>query len=248
MSGVLDLGYARLDLAREARQGLPEVVYGPGKTVQQISGIVTGLLEHNTGPVLVTRIEAETAEAVMARLDPGVHDEETRGPGPYDGQPHGPGTYDAEARLLYWRPSQAGDFCVTVVAAGTSDRPVAAEAAAVAAAVGLDTTDIHDVGVAGLDRVLQVRDQLQAADAVIVVAGMEGALASVVGGLVRAPVVAVPVSTGYGASLEGVTALLAMHASCAAGVTVVNIDSGFSAAMAVHRIAQSRVNTPGGRR
>lgn len=248
MSGVLDLGYARLDLAREARQGLPEVVYGPGKTVEQISGIVTGLLEHNTGPVLVTRIEAETAEAVMARLDPGVHDEETRGPGPYDGQPHGPGTYDAEARLLYWRPSPAGDFRVTVVAAGTSDRPVAAEAAAVAAAVGLDTTAIHDVGVAGLDRILQVRDRLQAADAVIVVAGMEGALASVVGGLVRAPVVAVPVSTGYGASLEGVTALLAMHASCAAGVTVVNIDSGFSAAMAVHRIAQSRVNTPGGAR
>ena len=248
MSGVLDLGYARLDLAREARQGLPEVVYGPGKTVEQISGIVTGLLEHNTGPVLVTRIEAETAEAVMARLDPGVYDEETRGPGPYDGQPHGPGTYDAEARLLCWRPSPAGDFSVTVVAAGTSDRPVAAEAVAVAAAVGLDTTAIHDVGVAGLDRILQVRDRLQAADALIVVAGMEGALASVVGGLVRAPVVAVPVSTGYGASLEGVTALLAMHASCAAGVTVVNIDSGFSAAMAVHRIAQSRVNTPGGRR
>ncbi|MGW3408764.1 nickel pincer cofactor biosynthesis protein LarB [Streptomyces sp. NPDC000888] len=248
MSRVLDLGFARLDLAREARQGLPEVVYGPGKTVEQISGIVTGLLEHNTGPVLVTRIEAEIAEAVMARLDPGVYDEETRGPGPYDGQPHGPGTYDAEARLLYWRPSPAGDFHVTVVAAGTSDRPVAAEAAAVAAAVGLDTTAIHDVGVAGLDRVLQVRDRLQAADAVIVVAGMEGALASVVGGLVRAPVVAVPVSTGYGASLEGVTALLAMHASCAAGVTVVNIDSGFSAAMAVHRIAQSCVNTPGGRR
>lgn len=248
MSGVLDLGFARLDLAREARQGLPEVVYGPGKTVEQISGIVTGLLEHNTGPVLVTRIEAETAEAVMARLDPGVHDEETRDPGPYDGQRHDPGTYDAEARLLYWRPSPAGDFCVTVVAAGTSDRPVAAEAAAVAAAVGLDTTAIHDVGVAGLDRILQVRDRLQAADALIVVAGMEGALASVVGGLVRAPVVAVPVSTGYGASLEGVTALLAMHASCAAGVTVVNIDSGFSAAMAVHRIAQSCVNTPGGRR
>lgn len=157
MSGVLDLGYARLDLAREARQGLPEVVYGPGKTVDQISGIVTGLLEHNTGPVLVTRIEAETAEAVMARLDPGMHDEETRGPGPYDeqphdpgthdGQPHGPATYDAEARLLYWRPSPAGDFRVTVVAGGTSDRPVAAEAAAVAATVGLDTTAIHDVGV-----------------------------------------------------------------------------------------------------
>jgi NCAIR mutase (PurE)-related protein len=220
MSGVLDLGFARLDLAREARQGLPEVVYGPGKTVDQITGIVTGLLEHNTGPVLVTRIESEAAEAVMARVDAG--------------------TYDAEARLLLWRPAVTGRFAVTVVAAGTSDRPVAAEAAAVATAVGLDTTAVHDVGVAGLDRILQVRDQLQSADAVIVVAGMEGALASVVGGLVRAPVVAVPVSTGYGASLEGVTALLAMHASCAAGLTVVNIDSGFSAAMAVHRIAQIR--------
>ncbi|NUT47213.1 MAG: 1-(5-phosphoribosyl)-5-amino-4-imidazole-carboxylate carboxylase, partial [Saccharothrix sp.] len=103
----------------------------------------------------------------------------------------------------------------------------------------IDVRTVHDIGVAGLDRVLRVRDQLQSADAVIVVAGMEGALAGVVGGLVRSPVVAVPVSTGYGAALEGVTALLAMHASCAAGVTVVNIDSGFSAAMAVHRLAQS---------
>ncbi|MFF9808355.1 nickel pincer cofactor biosynthesis protein LarB [Streptomyces coeruleorubidus] len=220
MSGVLNLGFARLDLAREARQGLPEVVYGPGKTVEQICGIVTGLLQHNTGPVLVTRIGPEAAEAVLSQVDDG--------------------TYDAEARLLLWRPAATGHFTVTVVAAGTSDRPVAAEAAAVATAVGLDTTAVHDVGVAGLDRILQVRDRLQSADAVVVVAGMEGALASVVGGLVRAPVVAVPVSTGYGASLEGVTALLAMHASCAAGITVVNIDSGFSAAMAVHRIAQIR--------
>ncbi|MGW2945330.1 nickel pincer cofactor biosynthesis protein LarB [Streptomyces sp. NPDC001226] len=226
MSEVLDLGYARLDLGREARQGLPEVVYGPGKSVEQIAGIVTGLLEHNTGPVLATRIAPDAAEAVLGRVDGGV--------------------YDEKARLLSWRPAAAAHFSVMVVAAGTSDGPVAAEAAAVASAIGLDTTVVHDVGVAGLDRVLQVRGRLQDADAVIVVAGMEGALASVVGGLVRAPVVAVPVSTGYGASLEGVTALLAMHASCAAGVTVVNIDSGFSAAMAVHRIAQTWLTTDHG--
>ncbi|MFI9006124.1 nickel pincer cofactor biosynthesis protein LarB [Actinosynnema sp. NPDC053489] len=219
MSGVLDLGFARLDLAREARQGLPEVVYGPGKTVEQLRGIVTGLLEHNTGPVLVTRVTPDVADAVLSSVDGGVH--------------------DPEARLLVWRPAPAGDFRVVVAAAGTSDRPVAAEAVAVASAVGLAVTAVHDVGVAGLDRVLQVRGELAAADVVIVVAGMEGALASVVGGLVRVPVIAVPVSTGYGASLEGVTALLAMHASCAAGVTVVNIDSGFSAAMSAHRFAQS---------
>ncbi|MDX2852388.1 nickel pincer cofactor biosynthesis protein LarB [Actinacidiphila glaucinigra] len=220
MNEVLDLGYARLDIGREARQGLPEVVYGPGKTVEQIAGIVGGLLEHNSGPVLATRVAPETAAAVLERVDAGA--------------------YDEEARLLHWRPAASVRFSVVVAAAGTSDRPVAAEAIAVASAIGLDTTVVHDVGVAGLDRVLQVRGLLQSADAVIVVAGMEGALASVVGGLVCAPVVAVPVSTGYGASLEGVTALLAMHASCAAGVTVVNIDSGFSAAMAVHRIARSR--------
>ncbi|WP_431946909.1 nickel pincer cofactor biosynthesis protein LarB [Actinacidiphila sp. bgisy167] len=220
MNEVLDLGYARVDIGREARQGLPEVVYGPGKTVAQIAGIVTGLLEHNSGPVLATRVAPDTAAAVLERVDAG--------------------SYDEEARLLLWRPAAPAGFHVVVAAAGTSDRPVAAEATAVASAVGLATTVVHDVGVAGLDRVLRVRELLRSADAVIVVAGMEGALASVVGGLVRAPVVAVPVSTGYGASLEGVTALLAMHASCAAGVTVVNIDSGFSAAMAVHRIAVSR--------
>lgn len=216
-SGVLDLGFARLDLGREQRQGLPEVVYGPGKTDEQLTAIVTGLLEHNSGPVLVTRIGPETGESVRREV-----------PG---------GDYLAEARLLVWRPAPTGDFSVLVVAAGTADRPVAAEALAVAAATGLAATAVHDVGVAGLDRILQIRGELAAADAVIVVAGMEGALASVVGGLVAGPVVAVPTSTGYGASLEGVTALLAMHASCAAGITVVNIDSGFGAAMAVHRIA-----------
>jgi len=215
---VLDLGFARLDLGREQRQGLPEVVYGPGKTIAQIVAIVTGLLSHNTGPVLVTRIGPEAAAAVRREVDGGE--------------------YDEEATLLVWRPARRLDFTVAVAAAGTADRPVAAEACAVAAAVGLKPIAVHDVGVAGLDRILQVRAELEASDVVIVVAGMEGALASVVGGLMRHPVIAVPTSTGYGASLEGVTALLAMHASCAAGITVVNIDSGFSAAMAAHRIAQ----------
>lgn len=225
---VLDLGFARLDLRRERRQGLAEVVYAPGKTRDQITAIVRGLLGHNTGPVLVTRVEAETAAAVRAAI------------GDTD---MGDGDYDAEARLLTWRPAPAGEFTIAVVSAGTADWPVAAEARAVAAAIGLSTRLIHDVGVAGLDRVLQVRDQLDAADAVIVVAGMEGALASVIGGLVSCPVIAVPTSVGYGASLDGITALLAMHASCAAGITVVNIDSGFGAAMAVHRIAQARARS-----
>ncbi len=221
---ALDLEYARIDLDREARQGLPEVVYGPGKTVAQLRGITAGLLAHNTGPVLVTRIGPDTAEALRCSGDGSVH--------------------DAEARLLAWRPAPPRPFAVTVVAAGTSDRPVAAEAIAVCSAVGLATTAVHDVGVAGLDRLLAVEDELRSADALIVVAGMEGALASVVGGLVAAPVIAVPTSTGYGASLDGITALLAMHASCAAGVTVVNIDSGFSAAMAAHRIAQLGAGRP----
>lgn len=216
----LDLGFARVDVEREARQGVPEVVYGPGKTAGQIAGIVTALLRHNQGPVLVTRIGPDEAEAVAQEVPAG--------------------RYDAEARLLTWRPAAPRGFALGIVAAGTADRPVAAEAAAVATALGLATTAWHDVGVAALDRVLAVKDQLRRQDAVIVVAGMEGALASVVGGLVACPVVAVPTSTGYGASLEGVTALLAMHASCAAGVTVVNIDSGFGAAMAAHRLARMR--------
>jgi NCAIR mutase (PurE)-related protein len=168
---------------------------------------------------MVTRLDASTAQQVTTQIPDG--------------------SYDGEARLLVWRAAKPDGFRVLVVAAGTSDRPVAAEAALVASAIGLDVACIHDVGVAGIDRLLRVRDRLQDADAVIVVAGMEGALASVVGGMVGCPVIAVPTSTGYGASLEGVTALLAMHASCAAGVTVVNIDSGFGAAMAVHRIVRA---------
>ncbi|MEU0533264.1 nickel pincer cofactor biosynthesis protein LarB [Amycolatopsis tolypomycina] len=213
-----DLGFARVDVDREHRQGLPEVVYGPGKTPAQIAAIVRTLLTHNAGPVLVTRVEAEAARAVLADV-----------PG---------GRYARGARLLVWRPAAATGFTLAVAAAGTSDGPVAEEAAEVAAAVGLTVDTVTDVGVAGIHRLLAERDRLAEADAVIVVAGMEGALASAVGGLVACPVIAVPTSTGYGAGLEGVTALLAMHASCAAGITVVNIDSGFGAAMAAFRLAQ----------
>ncbi|MEB3369139.1 nickel pincer cofactor biosynthesis protein LarB [Saccharopolyspora mangrovi] len=215
MTGFTDLGYARVDTDRESRQGLPEVVYGPGKRPEEITGIVTELLARSSGPVLVTRVEPEVAEAVEV-------------PG---------GSYDETARLLVWRPAAGRDFRLCVATAGTSDWPVAAEAEAVAAAIGLRTHVVRDVGVAGIHRLLAASEDLRQADAVIVVAGMEGALASAVGGLVSCPVVAVPTSTGYGASLEGVTALLAMLTSCAAGLTVVNIDSGFSAAMAAHRLA-----------
>jgi pyridinium-3,5-biscarboxylic acid mononucleotide synthase len=212
-----DLGYARLDLDRERRQGVPEIVYCPGKSEAEIAGIVAALLERSTGPVLATRASEAVAESVLQRV-----------PG---------GAYDAAARLLCWRPATAGSVRVAVVTAGTADGPVAAEAAAVATSIGLAVEEIRDVGVAGLQRVLDVRDQLEQADVVVVIAGMEGALASVVGGLVSCPVVAVPTSTGYGAALEGVTALLAMLTSCAAGLTVVNIDSGFGAALAAHRLA-----------
>ncbi|GAA2361739.1 nickel pincer cofactor biosynthesis protein LarB [Saccharopolyspora halophila] len=215
MSGFTDLGYARVDTDRESRQGLPEVVYGPGKQPAEITGIVTELLGRSTGPVLVTRVEPDVAAQV-------------RVPG---------GTYDETARLLVWRPAAPGSFRVCVATAGTSDWPVAAESEAVASAIGLSTTVVRDVGVAGIHRLMAAQDDLAQADAVIVVAGMEGALASAVGGLVACPVIAVPTSTGYGAAMEGVTALLAMLTSCAAGLTVVNIDSGFSAAMAAHRLA-----------
>jgi NCAIR mutase (PurE)-related protein len=211
--------FATVDIDRERRQGVPEIAYGPGKTPAQISAIVRDLLTRCEGPVLVTRVEPDVAARVMAEI------------------PAPEGDYSIAGRLLCWRPALPGSVQVAVVTAGTADGPVAAEAAAVARAIGLVTSEIHDVGVAGLHRLLARADELRAADVVIVIAGMEGALPSVVGGLVGAPVVAVPTSVGYGASLEGITPLLAMLSSCAAGITVVNIDSGFSAALAAHRLA-----------
>lgn len=264
---AVDLGFARVDVGREARQGLPEVIYGIGKTADEIASIARTLLRHNDGPVLATRVDADVAAAVLAAVggtrvagggagsglvgtwastgaavaisaDP---DEALALPASVDVRSVAAipvGTYDDQARLLVWRPAAPIGFTVVVAAAGTADQPVAREAAAIATAVGITVTTITDVGVAGLHRLLAEQDRLRAADTVIVVAGMEGALASAIGGLVACPVVAVPTSTGYGAGLEGITALLAMHASCAAGITVVNIDSGFGAAMAAFRLSR----------
>jgi NCAIR mutase (PurE)-related protein len=209
-----DLGYARVDHHRELRQGMAEAVYGPGKSPEHCAGIVGDLLASGTGPVVLTRIDDDQAKAALA-VNPG-------------GQRVG-GT-------VVWRSAPPRPDRVSVVTAGTSDLPVADECAATLAAHGFDPTRITDVGVAGLHRLLASVDTVTEVDAVVVIAGMEGALASVIGGLTAAPVVAVPTSTGYGAAFEGVTALLSMLSSCASGVTVVGIDNGFGAACAVLRM------------
>lgn len=210
-----DLGFARIDHHRELRQGLPEAVYGPGKTPEQCATIVAELLAGpSDGPVLLTRADDHQAEAALTR-NPGGHREGT---------------------TLVWRPAAPRPEKVVVATAGTADLPVADECAATLAAHGIDPVRLTDVGVAGVHRLLASVDDLTGADAVVVVAGMEGALASLIGGMTPAPVVAVPTSTGYGAALEGVTALLAMLASCASGLTVVGIDNGFGAACAVLRV------------
>ncbi len=212
-----DLGDAMVDHHRALRQGIPEAVYGPGKSPEQCVRIVEELLVNGSGPVLVTRVDDEQTKALLA-----AH-----------------GDADQLGGCLLWRRplhTRHESRGVVVVTAGTADLPVADEVAITLAACGIEPTRLHDVGVAGLHRLLAHLDVVTDADAVVVVAGMEGALASVVGGLTARPVVAVPTSVGYGAGLNGVTALLAMHASCASGVTVVGIDNGFGAAVAVARI------------
>jgi NCAIR mutase (PurE)-related protein len=206
-----DLGFARVDHHRSLRQPVAEAVYAPGKTAAQCAAIVTELLARPGGPVLLTRATDEQAAAVP--------DGATR-----------------VGTTLSWRHADPRTETVALITAGTADLPVADECAATLAAYGVKPVRITDVGVAGVHRLLPEIDAIAEADAVIVVAGMEGALASVVGGIARGPVIAVPTSVGYGAALEGVTALLAMLASCAAGITVVGIDNGFGAACAVARL------------
>lgn len=211
-----DVDGATIDHHRHLRQGLPEAIYGPGKSPAHCVSIVGELLANGAGPVILTRTDdAQRAACVDA---------------------HGRAAIEA-SRSMVWRPPEVSSTAkVAIVTAGTSDIPVADEAALTMRAYGIDPTVVIDVGVAGLHRLLARLDDLTEADAVIVVAGMEGALASVLGGLTGAPVVAVPTSVGYGSGLDGVTALLAMHASCASGVTVVGIDNGFGAASAVARL------------
>jgi NCAIR mutase (PurE)-related protein len=212
-----DLGFARVDLDRAARTGDGEVVYGAGKTPEQIVSILTTLHRHHPDrAVLATRLSAEAMHAVEAV---GAH-------------------VDRVARAATLGPLPTARGTVAVVSAGTSDAPVAAEAVLTARVHGAEVDAITDVGVAGLHRLLGVRDRLEEADCLVVVAGMEGALPSVVGGLVGIPLVAVPTSVGYGASLGGVAALLAMLNSCAPGITVVNIDNGYGAGVFAARVAR----------
>jgi len=210
-----DLGFARVDHHRSLRQGLAEAVYAPGKTPEQCAALVAELLaESDGGPVLLTRADEAQVAAALARNREGVRTGST----------------------VVWRPRLERPGRVLVVTAGAADLPVAEECVATLGAYGFGPDLVADAGVAGVHRLLASLDELLEADAVVVVAGMEGALASLIGGITPAPVVAVPTSVGYGAALEGVTALLAMLASCAAGITVVGIDNGFGAACAVARL------------
>ncbi len=214
----VDLGFARVDTDRLARTGDPEVVYGAGKTSEEVLAIIETLRAAAPGrPAMVTRAAPATVAALQARWPDATVDRSTVAVGPLP-----------PARGL-----------VAVVSAGTSDEPVAAEAATTVRVLGAEVVRVVDVGVAGLHRVLHARPVLENADVVIVVAGMEGALPSVVGGLVGTPVVAVPTSVGYGASFQGLAALLGMLNSCAAGVVVCNIDNGFGAGVFAARVARS---------
>ncbi|MBI4258976.1 MAG: nickel pincer cofactor biosynthesis protein LarB [Actinobacteria bacterium] len=220
-----DLGFARVDHHRELRQGLPEIVYAERKTVEETAAIARQLLVGNDGPVLVTRAGPEHRAAVRAVA-------EAEGL-PVDERPRA-----GALAILRNLPAPRGR--VAVVTAGTADLPVAEEAALTATVMGTSVETVADVGVAGLHRVASVRDRLTEADAVVVMAGMEGALASVVGGLVARPVIACPTSVGYGASFGGLAALLAMLSSCTPGVVAVDIDDGVGAGYVAALIARGR--------
>jgi NCAIR mutase (PurE)-related protein len=207
-----DLGFAKVDHHRSLRRGFPEVIYGAGKTVEQIVSIAEAIAATKTN-LLATRCDAAAGEALLRRFPDGEWNESAR------------------VFSLELRPKPRVGY-VLVVTAGTTDIPVAEEAAITAHLLGCNVDRIYDVGVAGIHRLMTYESMIQAADAVVVVAGMEGALASVVGAMSRAPVIAVPTSVGYGANFGGLSALLSMMTSCASGVTVVNIDNGFGAGCA----------------
>ncbi|NUO38665.1 MAG: nickel pincer cofactor biosynthesis protein LarB [Gemmatimonadaceae bacterium] len=212
------LGFATIDHHRALRQGFPEVVYGAGKTPDQIVAIAGRIAERGDG-VLVTRLAPDAVRPLLAAI-PGIE-------------------HNALAATAFLRPTSppaVASKSVLVVTAGTSDLPVAEEAAVTADALGCRAERLTDVGVAGIHRLLARREAIEQAGVIVVVAGMDGALPSVVGGLARVPVIAVPTSVGYGAAFQGLAPLLTMLNSCAAGVTVVNIDNGFGAAVAAARI------------
>jgi NCAIR mutase (PurE)-related protein len=215
--GVINLGFARIDSARKERCGRPEVIFGEGKTPEEIARIAA-VIHEREGHVLATRLTRDHAEAVRRHLPDALYHERAR------------------CLTLGAAPSNASLLPVGILCAGTSDLPVAEEAAITLESFGRLVERIHDVGVAGIHRLLGEIDRIRSCGVLIVVAGMEGALPSAVAGLVEIPVIAVPTSVGYGASFGGITALLGMVNSCANGVTVTNIDNGFGAACAADSI------------
>lgn len=219
------LDYACIDYQRQRRTGVPEVIYGAGKTKEQIAGIIHQMLEHEQKNILVTRVDNNKYDYLKEQF-------------PYF-------EYDQISKIFMYngQPFPLNKGIIAVVCAGTSDLSVANEAALTARFLGNEVIQINDVGVAGLHRLLHRMEDLQKASVIIVIAGMEGALASVVGGLVSSPVIAVPTSVGYGANFQGLSALLSMLNSCASGVSVVNIDNGYGAGYMAHTI-----NCLGGKR
>lgn len=220
LEGIDDLGFASLDLSRNKRNGFPEIIYGEGKTKEQIEKIIASLEKENL-PVLATRVDSKKGHYLLEKI------------------PHG--FYYETARAFVVNPSPIhSEHYIAVVTAGTSDMPVAEEAAITAETFGNPVKRIYDVGVAGIHRLFNRLDDIRGASVIIVIAGMEGALVSVVAGLVDVPVIAVPTSVGYGSNLQGLTTLMSMLTSCASGVTVVNIDNGFGAAYSASMINQIR--------
>lgn len=217
-----DLGFAKIDHQRSIRQGVPEVIYGAGKTSEQIISIARSLNEKGASNVLITRLSEGDAEKVKTEIDIKYY-------------------RDARIGMLGEMPTPDGIGKILVATGGTSDIPVAEEAAVTAEALGNEVERLYDVGVSGLHRLLSHMDEVMSASVIIAVAGMEGALASVIGGLSDCPVIAVPTSVGYGASYEGISALLSMLNSCASGVTVVNIDNGFGAGYSASMINHMEV-------
>lgn len=205
-----DMGYAKLDIHRKIRQGVAEVIYGAGKTATQITEIINVMLKNDEKTVLITRLEEQKAFEISAEIDMKYYKE-------------------ARIGIVGDMPKESGIGKILVLTGGTSDIPVAEEAALTAKALGNKVVRVYDVGVAGLHRLLDHMEDIMSASVIIAIAGMEGALASVIGGLADCPVIAVPTSIGYGAAFEGMAALLSMLNSCASGVSVVNIDNGFGA-------------------
>ena len=205
-----DIGYAKIDTHRSIRQGYPEVIYGAGKTSDQIKGITEKMLDKGQKNILITRLDGDKADSLSSIPD-------------FEYYP------DGKIGIIGGMPEATGIGRIVVATGGTSDVPVAEEAALTAECMGNEVVRLYDVGVAGLHRLLSHMDEIMNASVIVAIAGMEGALASVIGGLADCPVIAVPTSVGYGASFNGLSALLSMLNSCASGVSVVNIDNGFGA-------------------